>query len=301
MGTSFPDEDYRRRLEGRAALLDTTRARYQDLVALLRSLRWRKRLRRHTGLLREVLAVQAQVDEALTAAKRRAKAEGWPARASIVRCLREVESLREKLCSTAAERLGCPQEPLVKLLWDLEAQLACGARASEVLSRELPELRDAVAFGEKLEALFGRPFDPSGKLPFAPEELAALQKAWPAGESALAAVWARLAQLDDQGALARALKKQAGHAPRSVPKNGQEQLLRAEFWHGMACARMAQLCEVRLAPLAVSAAERLEVVCWLCAVERNPSERLSASATLSEERVGALELSHTLWQLSSLT
>jgi len=100
------------------------------------------------------------------------------------------------------------------------------ATALEVLAPGLDDLRRADEFGEFLEALFKRPADPDGKMPFDAGEAVELVREWPAGEAALAALWQRLSSVDKTGSLVRYLQRRARRAPIRPPRPGPEQLLR---------------------------------------------------------------------------
>ncbi|MHB8876951.1 MAG: hypothetical protein ACYC8T_24915, partial [Myxococcaceae bacterium] len=190
------DDGYRLRLEGRAELLEAARLRYRALLTMLRALRWRARLRKNAALLRETAGAQGAVDEALESATRRAKAERWPARASMSRCLVEVAKLRAALSKVAARRLGGAEPSLGAALSRLEALALAGPRkvrpgqrwaiALEVLPSSLPALRRCASFGARLEQLFGRPAGEGDTLPFDAAEAQALSSDWVEGEAALA-------------------------------------------------------------------------------------------------------------------
>ena len=103
MGRPVADE-YRLRLEGRAELLEAARARYRALLEALSAKAWEEPLRKELALLREAQAVATRVDEALTAALRRAQAESWPATSPTLQCLREVEALQQKVAQLSTQR-----------------------------------------------------------------------------------------------------------------------------------------------------------------------------------------------------
>ncbi|HSP80825.1 MAG TPA: hypothetical protein VLQ93_20020 [Myxococcaceae bacterium] len=300
-------DEYRRRLEGRAELLEAARSRYRALVEAVKASRWDERLRSNLSLLREARAVQARVDEALTAALRRAAAEGWPARHPTVRCLYEVRALREELAGAVARRLARgAEEPLGVLLEALEEEALTAPRevpparrqevARELLPDTPPALEAASTFGSLLESLFARPFDAQARLPFSRAQRVDLRQRWPAGEEALAALWRRLERVDVTGGLASELRRQAGLAPRRPPGSGVERLLHAEYWSREARRWLEHLARTRLAPVVPAPEECVEVATWLLVREEEPEARLPASPLLSEARAGLLELACELWE-----
>jgi hypothetical protein len=305
MGASVEDE-YRVRLEGRAAVLEAARDRYHRLARVLAESRWQERLRRELPLLREVVATQEQVDAVLAPALRRAEAESWPASNPTVRCLYEVRSLREQLLRDAARGLGrSAQEPFGGLLSALEDWLLTLPRgvpphlrwstALEVLPDSLPALREAAAFGDFLESLFAQPLLLTGRIPLSGAQREELRQRWPGGEAALASLWNRLSGVDTQGGLVRELQKQSTRAPSRPPRNGPERLLHAAYWFQEARERLRLLVQARLAPLVLEPAECPRVLWWLFEREDAPERRLPASETLGEARAGLIELAYELW------
>ncbi len=309
MGPS--SDTYRLRLEGRAELLEAARGRYQALLEALRARRWEEGLRGRLATLREVGASQGQVEAALTMALRRAGTEGWPAHSPTVRLLHEVQALRDQLSRAVAERL----EPgrlteggdLAGLMRALEDHLRCAPRdvppgqrlavALEALPEDLPALRDAAAFGERLRGLFAEPFDPARPLPFQPEDIEALRQRWPEGTAALSTCWSRLARVDPSGGVVSEVRKLAKREPGPAPRGGPSQLAGAEYWFETAGSRLEALVRERMVLRPPTSAERLEVAFWLC--ERGggrPEARPRASAAVSEARAGLFELAHELWE-----
>lgn len=298
---------YRVRLEGRADLLEATLLRLKALLPMVRSLGWRRRLRRNSALLREVTAHQQEVERALAAARRRAEAEGWPRRSPVVRLLGELDSHASRLRRATARRLGVAanEVPLPLLLERLEAAALDNPRrvlpgrrwstALEVLPASLPELGKTGEFGDFLEALFKRPFEASGTIPVTAAEAQELFRRWPEGEESLARVWGRLEGIDRTGSLVRYLQKRARRAPLRAPRSGPERLLHAEFWHGVARSRLREIAEARLSPVKPTDAELLPLVAWLCAREEAP-QALLASPALPGPRAALMELAHELWR-----
>jgi hypothetical protein len=307
MGRLSGADEYRRRLEGRAELLETARSHYRALLRALGASRWDERLREALPLLREARAAQARVDEALAAALRRASAEGWPVRHPTVQCLHEVHALREELTREMARRLAhAASEPLGALLGELEEQALTAPRevpphlrqatARELLPDTLPALQEAAAFGRLLESLFARPLDAMVRLPYSWEQREALREMWPEGEAALELLWSRLERVDTTGRLASELRRQATLSPRHPPTDGLERLLHAQFWLQEARGALWHLARARVEPVALNPPECLEVAGWLLVREERPQARLPASKTLSDARAGLLELAHELWE-----
>ncbi|QSQ13008.1 hypothetical protein [Myxococcus landrumensis] len=86
-------------------LLESALRRYRLLAETLASRGWRRRLREDSALLREVLALERSVPEALERTERRGEQEGWPPGSSIPRTARRVRELREELSACARTRL----------------------------------------------------------------------------------------------------------------------------------------------------------------------------------------------------
>jgi hypothetical protein len=301
-----PRDEYQRRLEGRAELLEPARERYYRLVLVLAESRWQERLRRELPLLRDIAAHQEALDAMLVPALRRAQAEDWPTSNPTVRCLHEVHSLHEQLVRDVARKLGrSPQEPLGRLMSALEEWLITIPRdipphlrastALELLPDSLPALREAAAFGVFLEPLFAAPMLLTGRIPFTQVQREALHLGWQRGEAALASVWRRLSDVDAKGLMVAELRKRATRAPSHPPRNGPERLLHAEYWHQEAWARMRQLVMARLAPLAPEPHEFAPVLWWLFEREYVPRVRLLPSDAIEDARAGLIEVAYELW------
>lgn len=101
--------DVRRQLEGRVELLEVACERYRMLGTALRHFRWQRALRARRALVAEVLEHEPAVLEALERTRRRAEAEGWPARDPVLTAVRELERWRERLHARVRRRLG--EEP----------------------------------------------------------------------------------------------------------------------------------------------------------------------------------------------
>ena len=100
------DEDIRRRLEGRAEVLDAALARDTALESLLRARGWRRKLRARPGLVPEWLAQEPAVAEALERVKRRADAEGWLEDTPVLVGARELAARRTRLVTLVRGRLS---------------------------------------------------------------------------------------------------------------------------------------------------------------------------------------------------
>jgi hypothetical protein len=307
MGRPATDE-YRLRLEGRAELIESARLRYRTLLEALGSKAWEERLRQDRPLLQETRDAQARADEVLTAALRRAQAEGWPSQSPTVQLLQEVQALRERLVQTVSLRISRrSSEPLAELLSALEDRALTAPRelspeqrwatALELLPDELPQVRELSSFGRLLATLFERPFDPEARVPFRIDELGALRNQWPPGEVVLALAWSRLSGVDRTGGLVNDLRKRAERAPLHPPRNGPEHLLHAEYWRSVARKRLELLVRTRIHPVQPTPAECVKVAWWLCARELTPEARLPASEVANDARAGLIELAHELWSL----
>lgn len=296
------DASYRVRLEGRAELLDKTRLRYRALKDMLGSLTWRRRLRRNEPLLREVIAVQPRVDEALGQVEKKARTEGWLDDSETLRCAREVDELKNVVYRQMGKKLkGTAGHTFSERLTQLERLAVAGPRrvypggrwkaALEAIPVWLPEARQLQAFGELLEALFKRPYLASQRLPFTPQELQRLEALWAEGDAALASCWERASTVDTTGGVARMLKKRARRAPMKTPQTGPELMLRAEFWKSLALAKLREIASGWVAPVRLTDAELLPVVRWLAERERGEASRLTG---LHAPRAGVIELSAEL-------
>ncbi len=298
-------DSFRARLEGRLELLETARTRYRALLPMVRSLRWRTRLRKNAALLRETARSQPEVERALRAALRRASAEGWPQRSEAVRVLEDVKKQSGALREAVCRRLHVDDEGqgLSWLLERLEAEAVTGPRtilpgqrwatALELLPANLAEVRAAAEFGDFLEHLFKRPFEPDGRLPLTKAEAEALCSRWASGEAALAALFRRVERVDRTGSLWRRLRKKARRAPLRPPRNGPEHLLHAAFWHELARARLNDIVRHRLSPLEPSDEELWPVLVWLCA--REEDDGIPLTGVTPDGRAALFELAYALW------
>lgn len=301
-------DSLRERLEERADLLEATRLRYRALGSMVRAFFWRERVRANLELLREVVRAEPEVEATLEAVHRRAAAERWPPRSAPMRLLAELARWRRVLERALRKRLA-PQQPLPSLaesLLRLEEQvLAAGpllgqrlwSQATELLPRNLPELRTAAAAAEVLERIFKRPLS-ADALPFTSEEATALCQALSVADATLASLWARLRRYDPKGRVHELLRHRSRRAPLQPPRSGPELLLYAAFWQGLALSRLQALLESRLGPLSVAEEELPTLLSWLVARESSAEARLPASAQLSEGRAALLELAAELATLS---
>lgn len=304
-------DSLRERLEERADLLEATRLRYRALGGMVRAFFWRERIRANLELLREVVRAEPEVEATLEAVHRRAAAERWPPRSAPMRLLAELAHWRRVLERALRKRLALqpPLPPLAESLLRLEEQvLAAGpllgqrlwSQATELLPRNLPELRTAAAAAEVLEQIFKRPL-PADSLPFTSEEATALCQALPVAEATLASLWERLRRYDPTGRVHELLRHRSRRAPLQPPRSGPELLLYAAFWQGLALARLQALLESRLGPLSVGEEELPALLTWLVARESSAEARLPTSTQLSEGRAALLELAAELATLSRAT
>lgn len=297
------DTSYRVRLEGRAELLDKTRLRYRALKQMLGSLLWRRKLRRNEPLLREVIALQPRVDQALGVVEKKAAAEGWLEGSETLKCAREVDELKHFVYRLMGRKLKrAAARTFSERLMQLERLAVAGPRrvypgerwktALEALPLWLPEVEQLKRFGEVTESLFKRPYIASQRLPFTGPEVARLEAIWPEGEAALTTTWARLAGVDTTDGVARMLKRRAGRTPMKLPQNGPEMLMRAEFWRNYALARLRELTAARISPVQLADGELLPVARWLAERERSALTQLTG---LPESRAGLISLAAELW------
>lgn len=296
------DAGYGVRLEGRAERLEVARLRLTALTKMLEGFRWKSRLRDNTALLRETAADQLEVEEALAAVARRAKAEGWPRDAAVVTCAAEVERLSNRVASLALKRLGvkCRPEDLSQRLEHLELLVLGEPRvvlpgqrwkaAQQALPPSHRDVQRAGRFAALLEGLFKRPMQPSQRVPFSLDEVDLLIAEWPEGQAALAAVWTRVEKIDTAGTLGAFLKRRATSTPLHAPRNGAEQVLAAEFWSRFALGRLREMTQTTIAPVACSDAEMFEVLRWLVQRQTDADARLPASGVLADARAGLMEL-----------
>ncbi|HEY8208262.1 MAG TPA: hypothetical protein VIG99_12320 [Myxococcaceae bacterium] len=301
----MPPPPLRNRLEGRADLLDAAALRYRALRYALSRVFWKDRLRRNAEVLRAAAGDQAEVEETLAGALRRAGAEGWPTDDPWVQQLFALRDTAVALAQLATRRLKAPPgQGLGVLLGDLEALLAGPrkirpgqrwAAALELLPRSLAELRELEENAGFVEELFRRPFDPHAALPLSPEEARALGQRLPQAETSLQDVWARVERADPSLGLLRFLQRRARRAPRAEAQNGPEELLQAAFWVDVARARVRAVVEERFTPVAIGDQELLPVFAWVAAREKDPAAR--PPPPLSGDRAALLELAYALWKL----
>jgi hypothetical protein len=270
---------------------------------MLKAFSWRRRVRRDVRLLAEVVWVQDEVDEALSAVDKRVRVEGWPSGSEVVRCAREVAELRAELDAAVSKRLRSASSDagLKARLTQLETFVVTEPRlilpgqrwstALSVLPPAMPELQRATAWGLSLEQMFNRSLTAGARLPFSLEELDAFTAAWPPGNEAVEAVWKKLIALDVAGTLVRYLRRRARRTPLKPPANGPEMLLHVEFWRGVAQFRLAEAVTARVGPLSCRDGERFHVLRWLWQRERDVAARLDAVNGLSDGRAGLFELS----------
>lgn len=299
------DESHRVRLEGRAELLEVAKVRFVALAQMIRSLRWRTKLRRNAALLRETAASASEVDAALDHLFAKAAREKWPRRSAMVQLGDEVSGLWDETLSTGRRRLGDSAEelPMQQVLEQLERAVLTQPRlilpgqrlqvANELLPRSLAEFAVIARFGEVLEDLFKRPIQAQQRLPFSVAEFDELRELWLPGEQALQAVWRRIAMLDASGTLTRFLRRRARRAPMRRASSGPELLLAAEFWSTLAVARLKEVAAARLSPLSCRDEELFAVVRWQLLRQEEPSATLDDPA-VQPSRAGLLELAHEL-------
>ncbi|MCY1040646.1 hypothetical protein OV208_04870 [Corallococcus sp. bb12-1] len=302
-------DDLRARLEDRADLLEATRLRYRALKGILESFFWKDRLRNHFELLREVAAVQPEVDAALQAVKRRSEAEGWPRDTDPVKLMLDVFRLREAVDRAARRRLSAKDggpDTLGEALLLLENEvLDAGpllggrvwAQAVELLPRNLPELRAACAAGEVFERVFKRPVS-EGAQSFTEDEARELARALPLGAASLVALWERLERYDTRGGIRDFLQRRMRRAPMRVPRSGPELLLHAAFWHDVARVRVRAALEAELTPVVPRESELSALLSWRAERTARPELRLESGDAFTEGRAGVLEAAAALADLS---
>lgn len=304
---ALDDADLRVRLEGGAELLEATRLRYRALVGALTGFGWKDKLRRNRAVAHEVARVQAQVDEVLGHAQRRAAAEGWPAASAVVACVREVAALRDELRLVVARRLGDAADaraPLGAQLVLLEEKVLYAPRlvlpgqrwalARELLTPALaPEVGRALDFALVLQRHFSRPIDAAHTLPFSLLEWDDVMALWPRGDLAIETALKRLDRVDRTGGLRRAVERKARHVPGAANAPGVQQLGHAVFWRQTAVARLDAVLAARLAPAAARPHERFGVLRYLLRRERDAGAQLTDEG-LPPPRAALLELAHEL-------
>ncbi len=264
------DDELRIRLEGGAELLEETHQRYRTLVSSLKGLRWKEGLRRNVEVLREVVRVQAQVDDTLARVQRRREAEAWPD-SPLVRLFSETTSLRAELQQRVTARLGETLQ-LGAGLSALEARVVFAPRlvlpgsrwavACEVLPTTEAFVQHSQRFGAHLQRLFaGRDDAPVNATD---DELAAFAREWPGGLHALDQALERLDRVDLTGGVRRSLLRRARRPPSGPPEpTGAEVVVHALHWRDAALAHVQRVVAARLEPARVEAHERLAVYLWL--------------------------------------
>ncbi len=130
-------EDVRRRLEGRAEVIEAALKDYRWLEHALKGRRWQRALRAEGSPLAELVEREAVLPDALERLKRRAKSEGWPEDTLLLQAMREVELLRARLEARVRERLEslAPVSGAPSLAEDLR-QLAALVREPVSFRRE---------------------------------------------------------------------------------------------------------------------------------------------------------------------
>ncbi len=98
--------DVRRQLEGRLEVVEAARERYGTLEALLSGAGWKRRVRQRPGAIREVLAQESALEEALARVHRRAEVSAWPESLPVLATVREVTARRARLEALVHKRLG---------------------------------------------------------------------------------------------------------------------------------------------------------------------------------------------------
>jgi len=293
------EEELRRRLEASAPLLEATRTRYRALVPALASLRWRQRLRALADIAREVSRREAEVEQALSRAERRAKVEAWP-EGAVRTLLQELAALRTRLTALVERRLAALELPGEGLRGLLESvvgaprKVAMGER--EAAAQEALELDDGLItelqhFGGAVEAVFGRPLTRAQKLPFSLADYDALLARQPAGERALARAWARVSAIDTSGGVERELLRRSKRAPKTGRGlSGPRALVHATFWRAAADSHVQSLLAERFSPLTVLEPEQVAALRFLLAREGDGAARLPGGGP----RAALLMLAHEL-------
>lgn len=295
------DAALRGRLEASAPLLEATRTRYRALVPALASWSWRQRLRALADLAREVARREAEVEQALSRAQRRAQAESWPPGA-VRALLEELGELRSRFSALVERRLGphelagpaTPLESLLERVLGAPRKVAMAFR--EAAAQEALELEDGLItalsqFGTALEGVFGRPLTRGQKLPFTRSQYDALLAQWPEGERVLAQAWARVTRIDTSGGVERELSKRSRRAPKSGRgPPGPRALVHATFWRSAADAHVLALLGERFAPLTLLEGERIDALRFLLAREGDGAARLPGGGP----RGALLMLAHEL-------
>jgi len=103
---SLSAEDIRRRLEGRAEVLEAARSRAAALESALASRRWKRRLRARPDLVPAWREHTPAVAEALERVRRRAQVEGWPEDTPVLVDVRALVAGQKRLVALARRRLA---------------------------------------------------------------------------------------------------------------------------------------------------------------------------------------------------
>jgi hypothetical protein len=103
---ALSSEDVRRRLEGRAEVLEAARERAALLESVLGARRWKRQLRARPELVPEWLRHASVVDEALERTRRRAELEGWPQDMPVLLAARELMERYGRLSALIRRRLA---------------------------------------------------------------------------------------------------------------------------------------------------------------------------------------------------
>jgi hypothetical protein len=287
------DAQLRRALEDSLPLLEATRLRYRALRNILRAWLWHGRFRRNGDLVREVIRSQPEVNQALTRALERSRAERWP-KVRVTRLLEDVEGLREEVERLTAWRLGVEPGPLGTQLAALETAVVRDAYAGKALRRrraaaremlpvDLPALHAAADASRALEA-FAK--SPAGAPP-TPAQALRLREALEAAQRHLDEAWERVALTDAGGTVLRFLDRRSRRLPLRPQRDGPDVLMRATFWLRTCRARLRQALASDLPGIEVPDAQLSAVVAWLWGAA-------PAESGWSDERIAALEVSRAL-------
>lgn len=125
-GSSLTLEESRIKLEGRLELLEQAAESYSLLERGLRRRQWWQIVSERRVLLRQVVAGEPALQDALVALHRRAQQEHWHAEAPALRLVARMEGLRQQLIRRAQACLrqpGAPGMGLVDCLLELERKV----------------------------------------------------------------------------------------------------------------------------------------------------------------------------------
>lgn len=276
--------ELKQRLEGGFDALQAAELRLKALVPALRSWRWEAKVRGLADVARAFVREEAALRLLVPRAARRVVSEAWP-KGPTRALVESVEALLHALDEALTDR-GFPSlEPLVLAVVGVPRRVALNERedaAAEVLDAHDPLVARLLALEASLSAVFGRPHERGGAVPFSLAEYDALGPTWAAGRAALAEAWQRLRRLDETGGVERWLQRRAEVAPRvhqrSRHRLGPAALAGAAFWHQHATALRRQWLEERFAPVLVQEAE--EEACFRLVLARvdDGGARLGESA-----------------------